>query len=179
MDVIYTAGPQAWKVRLVQWMAIVLAPVAVWAGWDVARTYGLHPAEGGELAPLGARLAFGGLVMALGIAFFVGMWIYGRCYVMEASLDEARGVVGITLAGMPFRRRMEVPLADVEDSRYHIGHTNTGKMTVSAPWSSVRLRGRRLPLIVDGQGDFVDVDLVAEHLFREPPRRKKRTKHPR
>ncbi|HVH13136.1 MAG TPA: hypothetical protein VM759_08795, partial [Longimicrobium sp.] len=167
MDVIYTAGPQAWKVRLVQGMAVVCTPVALWAGWEIARSYGLHPSEGGELASLGVRLALGGSVAALGVFFLVGMWIYGRCYVMEAAVDEARGVLGITLAGLPLRRRMEVPLDDVKGSRYHIGHTDTGKITVSAPWSSVRLRGRRLPLIVDGQGDFRDPELIAEHLFRE------------
>lgn len=170
MERIYSAGRQGWKVRLVQWIALVCGPAAVWAGGEIVRTYGLHPSEGGQLAPLPLRLALGGFVAALGLSFLAGMWIYGRCYVMEAAVDETRGVLGITLAGLPIRTWMEVPLHAVEASAWHAGQFQ-GRISVNAPWTSVRLRGRRLPLIVDQQGDFLRPELVTEHLFPNPRRR--------
>jgi hypothetical protein len=172
MQPIYSAGRQAWKVRLVQWLAFATGPLAAWGGLMIVRTYGLHPSEGGELAPLPLRLALGGFVAALGISFLVGMWVYGRCYVMEAAVDETRGVLGIALAGMPIRSWMEVPLDAVEASAWHAGRFQ-GRITVNAPWTSVRLRGRRLPLIVDQQGDFLRPELVAEHLFPSPRGRRR------
>lgn len=170
MEPIFSAGRQAWKVRLIQWIAVVVAPAASWSGWLIARTYGLRPADGGVLAPLAVRLAFGGGVAALGAAFVAGMWIYGRCYVMAAAVDETRGVLDVTLAGLLVSSRLEVPLDAVEGSTYHAGRSRTGDVTVNAPWVSVRLRGRWLPLIIDTQGELIRRELVVEHLFVDPRR---------
>ncbi|HEX6038402.1 hypothetical protein [Longimicrobium sp.] len=179
MERIYAAGWQGRKVRFVAWVVLGALALALWGGWEITRGYGLRPADGGVLKPLAVRLAFGGCVAALGLLFAVGMWIYGRCYVAEASVDETRGVLGITLIGLVLRSRMEVPVDDVEGSTYHAGRSNTGDFTVNAPWVSVRLRGRRLPLIVDAQGEFIRRELVVEHLFRAPRRGRRGTARPR
>jgi hypothetical protein len=151
MEPIYSAGRQAWKVRLVQWIALACGPVALWTGGMIVKTYGLHPSEGGALAPLPLRLALGGFVAALGVSFVVGMWVYGRCYVMAAAVDETRGVLDVTLAGLLVPWRMEVPLDAVEGAVAHAGQLNTGGVSVNAPWTSVRLYGRFLPLVIDAQ----------------------------
>ena len=174
MEPIYLAGGQAWKVRLVQCITVALSPVALWAGWEITRSYGLHPTEGGELAPLPLRLVLGGFVAMLGAGFLLGIWVYGRCYVLEAAVDETRGVLGITLAGLFLRSRMEVPLDAVESSAFHEGRMNTGSHSVNAPWTSVRLRGRPLPLIIDAQGEFIHPDRMSEHLFPDARRRDRR-----
>jgi hypothetical protein len=173
MEAIYSAGRQAWKVRFMALVALAAFAGAAWAGWEIARSYGVRPADGGVLKPLAVRLAFGGFVAALGAVFVAGMWIYGRCYVMEAAVDEKRGVLGIVLAGLLVRSRLEVPLDAVEGSTHHAGRSSTGDIAVNAPWVSVRLRGRRLPLIVDGQGEFLHPELLAEHLLFDHRRRRR------
>ncbi|HLM68457.1 MAG TPA: hypothetical protein VK358_13055 [Longimicrobium sp.] len=173
MEAIYSAGRQAWKVRFIALIALATFALALWAGGEIARGYGLRAADGGVLKPLAVRLAFGGFVAALGALFMAGMWIYGRCYVMEAAVDERRGVLGLVLAGLLLRSRMEVPLDAVEGSTCHAGRSSTGDFVVNAPWVSVRLRGRRLPLIVDGQGEFIHPELLAEHLLFDTRRRRR------
>lgn len=168
MERIYSAGWQGRKVRFVAWVVVGALALALWGGWKIAHGYGLSPGDGGVLKPLPVRLAWGGSVAALGLLFAAGMWIYGRCYVADASIDETRGVLDITLIGLLLRSRMEVPVGDVEGSTYHAGRSHTGDFTIDAPWVSVRLRGRRLPLIIDGQGEFIRRERVVEHLFRAP-----------
>lgn len=172
MELIYSAGSQGWKVRLVQAIVVLIAPVALWGGWEIARTYGLHPSEGGELAPLPLRLAIGGFVALIGVGAVVGMWIYGRCYVMRAEVDEARGVLSITLAGFPIPLRREIAITDIEGSRWHAGQSRGTGVSVNAPWTSVRLRGRWLPLVVDAQGESLRPELVNRYLLgiRHPRR---------
>lgn len=164
MELIYSAGSQGWKVRLVQAIVALTAPVAVWGGWEIARTYGLHPTEGGELAPLPLRLALGAFVALIGIGSLAGMWIYGRCYVMRAELDPADDSVSITLAGFPLPTRMRLREGEVERAASHAGQMRGSGVSVNAPWTSLRVRGRRLPLIVDAQGDVVRPDLAHRFL---------------
>jgi hypothetical protein len=173
MEAIYSAGRQAWKVRFIALIALATFVLAAWAGWEIARSYGVRPADGGVLKPLAVRLAFGGFVAALGAAFVGGMWIYGRCYVMEAAVDENRGVLSVVLAGLLLRSRLEVPLDAVEGSTGHAGRSSMGDFDVNAPWVSVRLRGRRLPLIVDGQGEFIHPGLLREHLLFDHRQRRR------
>lgn len=173
MQAVYSAGRQAWKVRFIALLSLAVFAGAAWAGWEIARSYGVRPADGGVLKPLAVRLAFGGFVAALGAAFVAGMWIYGRCYVMEAAVDEERGVLSVVLAGLLLRSRMEVPLDAVEGSTYHAGRSTTGDFVVNAPWISVHLRGRRLPLIVDGQGEFIHPELLMAHLLFDHRRRRR------
>jgi hypothetical protein len=177
MQPIYSAGRQAWKVRFVALVVLSAGALALWGGWDTVQTYGLRPADGGVLKPLAVRMAVGGFIAVLGLSFVAGMWVYGRCYVMEASVDEGRGVLAFTLAGLLLRWRTEVPLDAVEGSTYHAGRSHTGDFTINAPWTAVRLRGRRLPLIVDGRGEFIRPELVREHLiFDQQQRRRERTR---
>lgn len=165
MKTIFSAGWQGVKVRFVQVLVLLMSPVCLWAAWGTAFGYGLHPQEGGELAPLGLRVALCAFFLVLGVGFAVGMWVYGRCYVMRAEVDEERGVLRITRAGLLVPRRLEVPLEAVAGSRDHHGQFYAGGVRVNAPWSSVRLRDRRLPLIVDAQGDVLDQALVNLYLL--------------
>lgn len=168
MHPIYSAGRQGVKVRAIQVMSLVSAPLALWGGYEVFRTYGLHPTEGGVLAPLAQRLAVGGFIALIGVGFLAGMIVYGRCYVMSAAVDRERGRVLLTLAGFLVPVRKEVAEADLLASRHSDGVLFTGKQLVAAPWSSLRVRGRPLPLIVDEQGEFLDQELVYHYLLRLP-----------
>ena len=162
MKDIYRGGFQLTKVKGIMVLAMLCAGGALYWGWDLFNTYGLAPGDGGVLAPLWQRLAWGLSVAGLGIAFLAGMWIYGRRYATRIRYDEAADALHIgtleLLAG-----RMHVHAAsDVVGSDYH--HGQVEEAGVDAPWYFIELKGRPSRLILDAQGVFPDRDLAARLL---------------
>jgi transmembrane protein TMEM70 (proton-transport ATP synthase complex) len=152
-------------------LALVCAAVSTWWGFDLAQTYGTSPGDGGVTAPLAARLAWGVGVGALGVLFAVGMWLYGRCYVTKMELDQRAGKLYVHTVRFFGTRRHAFDVSGVLGSVYHEGELDSDLApSVDAPWTSVSLAGRRLPLIVDQQGEFLQQELMDE-LFRSasPP----------
>ncbi len=62
------------------------------------------------------------------------------------------------------RRVTSVPGADVRATDFNDGEFSTPKMTVKAPWYTIRVRGRSGSLILDAQGTAVDERLLREVL---------------
>ena len=166
MTLIYRAGFQLWKVRAVMLMGLAGAVVGCWVGWDLFQTYGIRPADGGRLASLPVRLAWGLGVAALGLAFAGGMALYGTLYVGTIRYDEAAGMLHIrTVELIVTGRRHVVPLSAIKGARRKEGRLdNPGGVSVDAPWLALQLKGRRWPLIVDAQGHFPDRALAARLL---------------
>lgn len=156
MNVIYDAGSQATKVRALLWFSLVCAAGSTWAGVYLGRTFGLSPGGGGVLAPLPVRLAWAVGVSSVGLAFLVGMLVYVRCYAARVAVDEGAGTLHVSLVGFFGGSTLIVPAGKVLGSEYHPGHADYGGVTVSAAWDAVRVEGRRLPLILDAQGDVLD-----------------------
>ncbi|HEX2191464.1 MAG TPA: hypothetical protein VHG51_21310 [Longimicrobiaceae bacterium] len=161
---IYDAGPQATRVRALLWFSLLCAAAALWAGADLAWTYGLSPGDGGVLAPLPVRLAWGVGIAAVGVGFAVGMWVYRACYVAGAAVDEAGGALHLRLVGYFGRPVRVLPVERVLGSRYHPGQASYGGVAVNAPWDTVWVEGRRLPLIVDARGDVLDRERARRYL---------------
>jgi len=166
---LYTSGPQTRKVWGLLAFSVPCAVAAVWFGVVLGQTYGLSPADGGVLKPLAVRLAWAAGLSALGLGFFGGMLVYGLCYVTRLTLDaEARAVHVRTL----FRTRT-IPTAHLAGSAYHAGQAN-GRIRVNAPWEAIRVRGRRLPYVLDWQGEVHDAAaldrLLRGKLGADPPR---------
>ncbi len=152
MRTLYTSGPQTKRVWFVFALSVVAAVAGVWVGVVLGQTYGLSPAEGGVLKPLPIRLAWGVGFAALGLGFFGGMVVYGLVYVTHLAHDAAAGTLGVrTLLG----RARTIPEADVLPGDYRAGRSD-GRIRVNAPWYALRVRGRRLPYVIDLQGDFSD-----------------------
>ncbi len=148
---LYNAGRRVLRVRGLTWFAIAVALWATWGGAGIARTYGSRPADGGVLKPLPVRLALGGGVAFLGIAFAAAMIVYGRCYV--ARLDQERnGRLRVRTLGLFGEYEEHFPPSAISASRYHDGKLWTPHISVDAPWTTLWVSGRRLPLIVDAQG---------------------------
>jgi hypothetical protein len=172
---IYRAGWQLIKVRVLMIGSLVVLAACLWWGLDLARTYGENEADG-ALAPLPARLAVGGLVALLGVALAVGMWVYGRIYVARIEADPDKKQLHLHTVGFFSNNHHVIPLVDLIsvsthgtkeqmekmdkqddwafsrflDSLFRSDHGATAR--VHAPWSSVRIKGWRLPLIIDKQG---------------------------
>lgn len=156
MTTIYDAGAQAAKVRGLLWFSLACAAGSVWAGVGLARTFGLAPEAGGVLAPLPVRLAWGIGVASIGLAFLAGMLVYARCYAARVQADDAGRTLHVSRVGFLGGSTLVVPAERVRGSEFHPGHADYGGVSVSAAWNTVRVEGRRLPLIVDTQGDVLD-----------------------
>ena len=159
---VYSAGRQLTKVRAVMAGSVVFLSIFLWLAWDSFQTYGLRPADGGQLASFGVRLAWGLGLTALGLAFPAGMWAYGLRYVAAIRRDESTGMVDIdTLRGL-WRHTTRVPAASVHFGESHAGRLRTAKHTVKAPWTSLRVDGLAHSLILDDQGHLLDAEFPQE-----------------
>lgn len=154
---VFRAGSQLLKVRALMVFSLACAAACAWWGLGLAQTYGLRPADGGTLAPLSTRLAVGAGVASIGLIFAGGMWLYGRCYVASMEVDEGTGALRVRTVGFFGTREHVFDAERVRVGERHEGALDAsllGGSSVNAPWTSVRVEGRRLPLIVDEQGEF-------------------------
>ncbi len=138
------------------WFALVCAAASVWAGLHLAQTYGLNPGDGGVLAPLPVRLVWGMGVGVLGLGFAGAMWLYGRCYVARLELDEQAQQLHVYTVGFFSITCHVYDVTDLGAGRRHRGRLRTLWHAVAAPWQSIWVPGRRLPLILDEQGEVLD-----------------------
>ena len=168
MTELYRARGNVWKVRAMMWLSLATAIAFTWWGWDLFQTYGTRPADGGVLAPLWARLAWFAVLTALGLAFLGGMWLYGGLYVTALLVDLAAATLHVRTLGFIGSlggRSWTYRLSDVVGTDYKAGKfESSAGVSVDAPWLSVRIKGRKSPLIVDIKGDFPDRKLAAKLL---------------
>lgn len=136
-------------------LSVGCAVGCVWAGIDLAQSYGLNPADGGVLAPLSVRLAWGIGGALLGIIFLVGMWIYGKCYVARIEFDEQNKALHIYTVSFFGSEKHEINASNVLSSQYYEGELGSVK-----PWREVRIKGRLLPFIVNEQGVFLEKKIM-------------------
>jgi hypothetical protein len=112
----------------------------------------------------------GSLVALLGIAFAVGMWLYGRHCADRIEFDPAKKQLHLLTVGFFGKSRHVIDVADLGAIRFHhdtnlglaAGATAVGHPVpvVDAPWRSVRIAGWRLPLIIDNQGVVLNHKLM-------------------
>lgn len=173
---VYRAGWQGIKVRVVMIASLMVLAISIWCGLDLVQSYGLRPADGGVLAPWWQRVAFGGFVASLGVALAVGMWIYGGHYALRIEFDaDAKQFHLITLSFLWNRRH--VFAADALGYRRGHGEINWDIVLagialghpvalVDAPWTSVRIKAWRWPLVVDQQGIVLHEKLMRTFFVR-------------
>lgn len=151
---------QALKVRLVLWATVPVALAAAWGGWSIFATYGLSPADGGVLRPVWERALFGGGVAALGLVCLAGMALYASLYVLRLDAgDDQVELDTMTFAG---RRTRRFAAGDFGGAGYQGGRFRPPRgASVNAPWITLKVRGRRLPLIIDLQSDEIDAARLA------------------
>jgi hypothetical protein len=155
MILLFDARRQTRKVRGVMLFSLACAVLSVRAGLHLAQTYGLNAADGGVLAPLPVRLAWGVGVALLGVGFAASMGLYGRCYVARIELDEAAQQLHVYTLRFFGTARHVCDASEIVGGRRHRGKLTTPWLSVDAPWRTIRLAGRRLPLILDLQGEVL------------------------
>ena len=161
---IFHAGRQEIKVRALSWFFLLVGLGCLWWGYDLSQSYGLSPGDGGVLRPLAERLAWGGFVALFGLALIISMDLYGRLYICRVQLDPATSQVFFKTVHWWGFRQITTTASQIIGSSYHPGDFEGGDFTVNAPFYFVRLRGHSLPLILDGQGKFVQAKLAKKLL---------------
>jgi hypothetical protein len=157
---IYDAGRQQWKVRAVYWFLLVLGLMGLCWGLDIGQHYGLNPADGGNLRPAGERWALGIFLILFSLLVMIGMDIYRRSYICQAWLEVETHTLRFETPGLWGYDRISIPAGEIIGSRYHSGDLQPLGRPVNAPWYFVGLRGRKLPLILDGQGRLLQPGLA-------------------
>ena len=169
MRVVFDVGPQRWKIWFVLLICVICGGGMVFVGGYMLLNYGMHPDDGGVLKPLTSRVLMGGVFALPGFAILAAIGLYLQLYVTRIEEDEAGNGFRVTIAGFGAPRIINPD--DVAGAGYNEGISHAGGISVNAPWYSLRLRGRRFPLIVDMQGDFLDeyaVDRLIEGKKRRP-----------
>lgn len=161
---IFRAGSQGVMVRVVQAALVLIAtPALVWGAWWLWAS----PPDGSM--PASTQYAVAVFLLLLSLGTSVGMIVYGWCYIMSATWDPAAGACHLTLAGLFLPTRLTVTRAEL--GRFHEGRSDVSHVSVNAPWYSIRVPGRRLSLILDLQGEFLEPELVNRLLLGRPETR--------
>jgi hypothetical protein len=163
--VLYRAGRQGMKVRVVLIASLVTALITQYTALYLFQTHGTAPADGGVLAPLWQRATWAGVVSALGLGFAAGMIVYGRQYVDALEVLDDKRLRLTTLSWWGGRVPILLEPSSLQAIAWHRGETKLPKSPhVRAPWMSVRMPGRRFPLVLDMQGQIADADTLARVL---------------
>lgn len=101
-------------------------------------------------------------IVALGVLPVIGMFVYSHLYV--TAMMEHDGAVWLRTAALfskPYR--IETDNLDGFDhvkgkveARSWQARLNPGARSIHTPWGALRVAGRRLPLIIDKQAEYVD-----------------------
>jgi hypothetical protein len=140
--------------------------------------------EGEDAALTGPHwlgILFGLAFLLGGVAIAIGSWLYGAAYVTRIEVDREQERARFSVLGWVRGWSFTLRPDDIVSGRYHAGNLDTGRHRVHAPWTTVRIRGRRLPLIVDAgalKADWLALDrLLEQHtlerepvLLRKPPK---------
>ncbi len=156
MKTLFENKRQAFKVRLVLWLAVILAVAALYSGWILFNSFGLAEADGGVLKPLGVRLALGGGIAMAGCIFGGGMMLYATLYLLKLERDGERILIQtLSASGMGSRQHV-LKARDIRKATYFEGKLELD-LSVDAPWVKLNFAGRRLPFILDLRAETVRV----------------------
>jgi hypothetical protein len=161
---LFKAGRQLKKIRFIIPLFLACAAGSVWGGFYSFQYYGLNPGDGGVLAPLPARVAWGAGLCLLGIGLAVVTFLYARCYVAQIGFEEQTGMLHITTVRLFGTNTLQIPPSSVIGRRYYEGYMAATDETpeIHTPFWKIRLDGRKLPLIIDLQGELIEPELLRE-----------------
>lgn len=169
MKLLYDSGGQGAKVRLIQWLMIGFGGLMLWLATLQPRT---PPPP--EVETPGERRAAQAFAVLAGLAAVAGILVYGRGYIARVE-EQADGSVLIRHPRLIGSSTRVVREEDLKSSAFNDGFYAAGGLTVNAPWHTVRLRNRRIPLILDVQGRVLDsgrleraLGLPSGSLWEEP-----------
>jgi len=174
MQTIHRVGGKTIGWRLMAPFCVLCGLGLLWVGWFFLT--GPSYEHGGPAGSDATRLLVGMMLLAMGAGVAAGSCIYGACYVSRVEVDREAGLARFSVTGFVHGWSITVRPEDIVSARHHDGYYDSGRTVVNAPWTTVRLRGRRLPLIVDQRVAFEDFTalhklLTHQSLELEPARK--------
>lgn len=146
-------SPHAWRpVFRAGWQGRKLA--ALWTGALLATVgFGILAVSDAGPGALATGLACGGVTLAFALALEGFRWHY------VAALDEAPdGTLRVRTVRLGIGRWTTFPPDALAAGEVHTGQWAARGMAGTAPWVPLRRRDRRLPLVLDLQGDVIAPD---------------------
>jgi hypothetical protein len=137
---IYSAGRQGKKFVLIQAAFIAFTAFGGGLAWSGSAGYAVTPA-----------------------VFLIGLACYGRRYLMGVRIDHLEATLQLDTLLFLWRTTFTVPVEDVVTSTFH----DLGNGTQRTPFYAVRLRGRRIPFVLDLQGDVLEPEALTRALRLE------------
>ena len=147
--IIFEAGRQATKVRALWIAALFAAAVAI--SWTTALVVAAAAPEASDVVR--ARPPIGLFLSALLGIIAVSLAVYARCYVTRLGLADDGATVLVRTLGLSRDRSESILLRHVRASDYSSGDHRFA----TAPWWTIRVQDRMLPLFVDAQGHVHDL----------------------
>lgn len=154
---IFLAGKQIVKVRFVVYGLLLLAPVLFWAGTLVIGDPYVYNTQ--EQSSEVHQYFWGSAFMLMALALAAGILVYQHCYVKKIALNQETGSFTICTESLIGKRTRIFSHRDIKGWREDDGYYRNIKFTVSAPYISFKVAGRRLPYIVDLQGEVVEDEI--------------------
>jgi hypothetical protein len=165
VSVLFENERQARKARLV-----LAGTILWWIGWswcayDMGRSSGLPPIDGGALRPPSERFALAALFWLIGFLPCAGMLAYSQVYLTR--IERLRDEVCLTVLGIFRPQTYRFPPSAFAGGAYYRGKI-VARISVDAPWMTLRVRDRLLPFIADLQAEFVNRSAIEALLNRKP-----------
>lgn len=157
---LFHAGRQSAKFRFLLYFSLVCFGVAV-VGFCWIAFYGADPSLGAQERWI---LAFA--VLGVGAAFFGGMLVYSRLYVVWLSADTALQSVSIETMDLIGTRERRFGIGDFEAISHDPGEMRTYYHRLKTPYFKLRVTGQGLPYVIDLQG-FIQDDALFDRLLRK------------
>ena len=150
LELLFHAGRQSVKFRVFLHFSLVCLGAAV-IGFCWIALFDADPSLDGQERWI---LAF--VVLGVGAAFFGGMLLYSRLYVVRLWADKSLQSITIETMGFIGTRARRFGIGDFESITHDPGEMRTYYHHLKTPYFKLRAKGQGLPYVIDLQGLIQD-----------------------
>jgi hypothetical protein len=147
-----------WRAYMIKCFAALLIPAgaAMVAGsfWALTSLTALD----GNLEPLETRILLFAILLVSGFLMSLGLWLFLKLYVLRISQIDDRISVTTTRVLMDLTETFEP--GQLGQGRRYDGKAIVGRNNSPAPFHTIAIQGRRLPLILDEQASVFDTAAI-------------------
>ena len=160
LELLFHAGRQSVKFRVFLCFSLLCLGAAL-VGFCWIAIFDADPSLSGQERWI---LAF--VVLAVGAAFFGGMLIYSRVYVVRLWADKRLQRITIETIGFIGTRTRCFTIGDFESISHDPGEMRTYYHHLKTPYFKLRVKGQGLPYVIDLQGPIQDEALFERLLSK-------------
>ena len=151
---------QALKVKLASWVLMLASIAIVYAAFTIFNSWGISPADGGQLKPFNQRLIFSGSLLIMAMSIVAGIIYYRHIYVISISRNGDILQITTSLHKTP----LTLNPADITSSSHHSGQMtvmrSSGVISVNAPWIILKTTNPTRHFLIDAQSEILDVAAI-------------------